>query len=68
MSKQKLRVTNLKPEVDVGECDICGMFKAKYDGKTFMGAWANMCDVCFKNFGVGLGMGKGQILNNVEVK
>jgi hypothetical protein len=36
--------------------------KAHYDGKTHMGPWANMCEDCFKAYGSGLGLGKGQRL------
>lgn len=47
-------------------CDICrseGSTKsAKYDGKTIMGPWANMCAPHFKQYGVGLGTGRGQRL------
>ena len=45
-------------------CDFCrevGIEKpAKYDGKTRMGLWANMCEAHFYRYGVGLGVGKGQ--------
>ena len=40
-------------------CDFC-CNKAKFDGKTNMGFWANMCKTCFGNYGTGLGEGKGQ--------
>ena len=43
------------------KCDFCGE-KAKYDGKTFRGPWAYMCGSCYQANGVGLGIGKGQIL------
>lgn len=43
------------------KCDFCGAL-AKYDGKTITGPWANMCDDCFGEHGVGLGTGKGQKL------
>ena len=33
---------------------------ADYDGKTIRGPWANMCQECFDDWGVGLGTGKGQ--------
>jgi len=42
-------------------CDFCGG-EAHYDGKTKMGPWANMCDKCFRVYGVGLGTGCGQKL------
>ena len=56
------------------DCDLCqaqadsgrrpkdNVFKAKYDGKTRMGPWANMCPAHFQEHGVGLGTGKGQRL------
>jgi len=43
-------------------CDICGQKDAVVDGKTTFGSWAYMCDDCFKAYGRGLGIGKGQIL------
>jgi hypothetical protein len=49
-------------EVSVSElpkCDFC-LKKAKYDGRTILGSWANMCEIHFRQFGVGLGTGKGQ--------
>ena len=45
-------------------CDICNKQPAKYDGKTIMGPWAYMCEECFKVYGEGLGLGKGQVLKN----
>ena len=43
-------------------CDICGreIKKVFIDGRTDMGAWANMCEHCHRERGVGLGVGKGQ--------
>ena len=43
-------------------CNICnGPFCGQmYDGKTTTGPWANMCESCFRFFGVGLGTGLGQ--------
>lgn len=35
---------------------------ATVDGKTKMGPWANMCERCHHEVGVGLGLGKGQRL------
>jgi len=44
-------------------CDFCDS-EATYDGKTiFKSAWANMCEPHFKEYGVGLGLGKGQELS-----
>ena len=42
-------------------CNFCGKL-AGYDGRTKAGPWAYMCEVCFKDMGVGLGTGKGQKL------
>lgn len=44
------------------KCDVCGHPQAEYDGKTKIGLWAYMCEICFERFGVGLGIGKGQKL------
>lgn len=49
-------------------CDLCKHYDgkvdvpARYDGKTQMGPWANMCLGHFMSFGSGLGMGHGQEL------
>lgn len=54
MSEQVL-VDKLPP------CDFgCGT--AVYDGKTFTGPWAYMCEKKFNENGIGLGTGKGQKL------
>lgn len=58
------------------DCDICKhvsrptnrVEKARYDGKTKEGPWANMCDRHFRQYGVGLGTGKGQRLVLAEVQ
>lgn len=44
------------------KCDINGepFLKEFVDGKTTMGPWANMCPQCFRDYGVGLGTGRGQ--------
>ena len=47
--------------VEVPKCDFCSS-KAVYDGKTNLGPWANMCENHFSQYGVGLGLGKGQKL------
>ena len=46
------------------ECDFCSK-EAFVDGKTEMGSWAFMCERHFREFGVGLGLGKGQKLKVV---
>jgi len=61
--------TGCTPEV----CDICGIKITDifYDGRTYYGPWANMCPTCFKENGVGLGTGSGQLwgkVNNEFVK
>jgi hypothetical protein len=48
-------------------CDICKInfnriVSAKYDGKTFSGPWAYMCQNHFDQYGIGLGLGRGQEL------
>ena len=35
---------------------------AEYDAATTMGPWADMCESHFRQFGTGLGLGKGQRL------
>ena len=43
-------------------CDLCGQ-QAQYDAKTTMGPWANLCELCFAEYGPGrLGTGYGQRL------
>ena len=51
------------------KCDFC-LADAKYDAKTTLGPWANMCETHFRQFGMGLGTGKGQklILKKADVK
>ena len=43
-------------------CNLCREICSNYyiDGKTKIGPWAYMCLSCFKKYGVGLGVGKGQ--------
>ena len=43
------------------DCDFCSN-EAQYDGKTRMGPWGNMCETHFKEYGIGLGLGRGQRL------
>lgn len=57
-------------EVTVAElplCDICkaegkGEILAQYDGAMSIGGWAYMCQSHFDQYGVGLGVGMGQLL------
>jgi len=46
-------------------CDFCGEV-ARVDGKTRLGCWAYMCPAHYRAFGVGLGLGKGQVLVTQE--
>ena len=48
-------------------CDFCKIEneikkEAQYDGATKFGKWAYMCSSHFKQYGKGLGTGKGQKL------
>lgn len=63
--------SNNHTEVKVATIPMCDVHKyelgdpnvpAKYDGKTWMGPWANMCEECFETHGTGLGLGRGQRL------
>jgi hypothetical protein len=44
------------------KCDLCKCSESKYDAKTKMGYWAYMCKPCYKYYGIGTGLGKGQQL------
>lgn len=46
---------------ELPKCDFCDE-QARYDGKTVMGPWANMCVLHFGQYGTGLGTGRGQEL------
>lgn len=43
-------------------CDLCKQSYKEhvYDARSHFGWWAFMCTKCFKEKGVGLGVGKGQ--------
>ena len=43
------------------QCDFCGS-PALVDGKTKMGHWAFLCLFHYRIWGVGLGLGRGQVL------
>jgi hypothetical protein len=50
------------------KCDFCEK-QAHYDGRTNQkGIWAYMCEDHFRQYGVGLGLGKGQRLILVDPK
>jgi hypothetical protein len=49
---------------EIPDCDFCQPtpVPAYADGQTTMGPWANMCRPCFDQYGIGLGLGRGQQL------
>lgn len=49
-------------------CDLCQRRIAQtfIDGPTAYGSWANMCRVCHKAKGRGLGKGRGQQFQQVD--
>jgi len=51
-------------------CDICKhpVGATFVDGKTTLGPWANMCEDCYKGYGVGLGTGRGQRFETATMK
>jgi hypothetical protein len=45
------------------DCDIdSGHGAAAYDAKTKQGPWGYLCEDCYADHGIGLGLGKGQRL------
>ncbi len=52
--------------LELPKCDFCKRNlvyqEAHYDGKTKMGSWAYMCGKHFRQYGIGLGLGRGQEL------
>lgn len=52
------------------QCEVCGekLTDEFIDGRTQVGFWAIMCIPCHKEFGVGLGVGKGQKYSVKKVK
>ena len=47
------------------KCDLCEQQLDRWfvDSRTIRGYWALMCMGCFKEWGIGLGLGKGQMYN-----
>ena len=43
-------------------CDFCKKKEAIIDGKSILDVWGYMCRECYFEFGIGLGLGKGQEL------
>lgn len=50
------------------KCDVCGQKNALYDARTSLECWAYLCQEDFEKYGVGLGLGKGQLLNETQNK
>lgn len=49
------------------KCDLCDA-PAVYDGQTVLrGQWAYMCEAHFSRIGVGLGLGRGQVLTKPKL-
>ena len=50
-------------------CGLCGYdftpYKVFYDGATIWGPWSTMCDKCFQKYGLGIGVGKGQMYDSL---
>lgn len=57
---------DLKRCIERYKCDICSTKAAVYDGKTKFGPWAFMCEGCFKNIGIAVGIGKGYRIDKKE--
>jgi hypothetical protein len=52
-------------------CDLCHIDisdKPFVDGKLVGGPWALMCEACHRQFGIGLGTGRGQRYDRDGVK
>ena len=48
---------------EIKNCQLCSNSITKHfiDGKTAYGSWAIMCEKCHRNYGSGLGLGRGQL-------
>lgn len=73
MNNQHKPTPHTQVEVlELPQCDFCRqnpLIKwqvAHYDCKTKMGPWANLCEEHFRKYGVGLGLGKGQKLVEIN--
>ena len=72
MSKRFTETGGREAVVDsIPGCDMCalqGQAKpAAYDGATVMGPWAYMCEAHFRQYGVGVGEGRGQRLFTTDI-
>jgi hypothetical protein len=50
------------PACDVHKLEHNVITPAKYDARLKYGTWGYVCEECFQLLGVGLGVGKGQML------
>ena len=57
----RLRATARVPKLPQCDVPMCTQV-AVVDGKTVYGHWAYMCPRHFRTLGVGLGLGRGQVL------
>ena len=63
MQKQYETIVDKLPQCDFCKPNLLVPWQAAYfDGRTRMGPWAFLCREHFRQFGVGLGTGKGQKL------
>jgi len=53
---------------EIYKCEICNTESAEYDCKSKDGWWAYMCGDCFRKYGIGLGLGRGQKISIKEEK
>ena len=74
MSKRFTETSGREAVVDaIPNCDLCAAGKASvvnpaaYDGATVMGPWAYMCEAHFRQYGVGVGEGRGQRLFTTDI-
>lgn len=57
MPQEKFWIGSAPQQCDIDQTPLVDEF---VDGATRTGPWANMCPECFKKFGIGLGVGRGQ--------
>jgi hypothetical protein len=50
------------PSCDVHRLEHAELVEASYDARLKFGSWAYVCEDCFTNYGVRLGVGFGQKL------
>jgi hypothetical protein len=60
-------MTNTVEVAVIPPCDLCKLKKgrnipATVDGATVFGMWGYLCNDCYHLYGVGIGVGQGQLL------